>query len=45
MDEELDLDEFLMNLVGSNSITQAMVKTYRDEKQTEELQAEQEEDR
>lgn len=45
VDEELDLDEFLMNLVGSNSITQAMVKTYRDEKQTEELQAEQEEDR
>ena len=45
VDEELDLDEFLTNLVGSNSITQAMVKTYRDEKQTEELQVEQEEDR
>lgn len=30
-EEELDLDEFLMNLVGANTITQAMVKSYRDE--------------
>lgn len=29
--EELDLDEFLMNLVGASTITQAMVKSYRDE--------------
>lgn len=32
-EEELDLDEFLMNLVGANTITQAMVKSYRDEKE------------
>lgn len=34
-EEELDLDEFLMNLVGANTITQAMVKSYRDEKEPE----------
>lgn len=33
--EELDLDEFLMNLVGSNTITQAMVKSYHDENNSE----------
>lgn len=33
-EEELDLDEFLMNLVGANTITQAMVKSYRDEKES-----------
>ncbi|MDE7366462.1 MAG: hypothetical protein K2N24_03795, partial [Lachnospiraceae bacterium] len=30
-EEDLDLDEFLMNLVGASTITQAMVKSYRDE--------------
>lgn len=30
-EEELDLDEYLMNLVGASTITQAMVKTYQDE--------------
>lgn len=35
VDEELDLDEFLMNLVGSNTITQAMVKTYHEEKKAQ----------
>lgn len=33
--EELDLDEFLMNLVGANTITQAMVKSYHDENNSE----------
>ncbi len=33
--EELDLDELLMNLVGSNTITQAMVKSYHDENNSE----------
>ncbi len=31
--EELDLDEYLMNLVGASTITQAMVKTYQDEQE------------
>lgn len=35
-EEELDLDEFLTNLVGANSITQAMVKNYRNEKESDE---------
>lgn len=35
-EEELDLDEFLMNLVGASTITQAMVKSYRDEKEPKE---------
>lgn len=30
-EEELDMDEFLFNLVGANTITQAMVKNYRNE--------------
>lgn len=34
-EEELDLDEFLMNLVGANTITEAMVKSYREEKESE----------
>lgn len=33
-EEELDMDEFLMNLVGANTITQAMVKNYREEKES-----------
>lgn len=33
--EEMDLDEFLMNLVGANTITQAMVKSYHDENDSE----------
>ena len=33
--EELDLDEFLMDLVGANTITQAMVKSYHDENDSE----------
>lgn len=33
--EELDLDEFLMDLVGANTITQAMVKSYHDENDAE----------
>lgn len=33
-EEELDLDEFLMNLVGANTITQAMVKSYREENES-----------
>lgn len=44
VDEELDLDEFLMNLVGSNTITQAMVKTYHDEKKAQDLGIEHKED-
>lgn len=34
-EEELDLDEFLMNLVGANTITQAMVKSYHNENNSE----------
>ena len=33
-EEELDLDEFLMDLVGASTITQAMVKSYREETQS-----------
>ena len=33
-EEELDLDEFLMNLVGASTITQAMVKSYREENES-----------
>ncbi len=29
--EQIDMDEYLMNLVGANTITQAMVETYRNE--------------
>lgn len=34
-EEEMDLDEFLMNLVGANTITQAMVKSYHNENNSE----------
>lgn len=36
IEEELDLDEFLTDLVGANTISQAMVKSYRDEKKSKE---------
>lgn len=32
-EEEIDMDEFLMNLVGASTITQAMVDNYREEQQ------------
>lgn len=37
-EEELDMDEFLMNLVGASAITDAMVKNYHKE-QDQEIQA------
>ena len=34
-EEELDMDEFLMNLVGASAITDAMVKNYHEEQKRE----------
>lgn len=36
-EEEIDMDEFLMNLVGASTIAQAMVNNYREEQQNEDL--------
>lgn len=35
-EEEIDMDEFLMNLVGASTIAQAMVNNYREEQQKDE---------